>query len=491
MTRTTLIHTYPEQSLYRIAYLAEEFTLDPHDDQEAPQEYWWEEVDRVYPLVYEGMSQGDSQVPESEPTLEAERLERFGTTHVDQESTNDRADTSEQEADQLGSPTQGDGTEGRKKRRRSLSQRNLKKQRGNAASYSSTEDKNPNKGRKPTKDKTVNKDGGLSERDLRQKQREQRVTEGGSKRSRVNKKKQEQDLRKQISRSYREARSPTPASSPRNTTNAMPSRPATPARNQVPMPGRSPYTSQSPNNPLLRPPSFSPVPTPPLFNQRPHGQPGEHAAQEPETGFAPGASDDQDITPEGLAREAHRRMLEENNPVPELANKKKAKIKVPDDFTFEITYPDMTPIYDDFMIAADMLGDAKEKADKAKNEGKSRRDPKIKLKIDSRKLKCGDWIVMAEDDYTKQWLADYLSTEEFTAKFRATLVSERGDDYKYTLRIQPPASKIPNEEILEHLFEDFEEVGYVRIINDTRFYKDKDNSGSTNKAYHKILEKGD
>ena len=202
-----------------------------------------------------------------------------------------------------------------------------------------------------------------------------------------------------------------------------------------------------------------------------------------------GSNDDVEITAEGLAREEHRRLLELNNPVPE-PPKKKVKERIPDDYTFEITYPDMEPIHDDFMIAADLLGEARMTADRARNKNRARGSPKITLKIDSRKLRCGDWLVMAEDDFTKDWLTNYFQTEEFCSKFKATLASERGDDYKYSVKIQPPDSRTSNDELMEYILEDVPDHGYIRINKESRFYKDKDNSGNTNKAYYKSLKKG-
>ena len=142
------------------------------------------------------------------------------------------------------------------------------------------------------------------------------------------------------------------------------------------------------------------------------------------------------------------------------------------------------------MVAADLLGEARMKADREKNKGRKKGTPKTILKIDSRKLRSGDWIVMAEDDYTRDWLAEYFNTAEFSDKFRATPVSERGDDFKYAIKIQPPDSKKSNDELLEYILEDVEELGYLRINNESRFYKDRDNSGTTNKAYYKSLKKG-
>ena len=84
--------------------------------------------------------------------------------------------------------------------------------------------------------------------------------------------------------------------------------------------------------------------------------------------------------------------------------------------TFEITFPDFSPINDDFMVTTKLLKDAN------KEDAKSM-DPDNPLKIDSRKLCTGDWIILAKDQMTKVWLLDFFVTEKFRSQFIATPIS--------------------------------------------------------------------
>ena len=187
-----------------------------------------------------------------------------------------------------------------------------------------------------------------------------------------------------------------------------------------------------------------------------------------------------DITPQGADREAYRRLLEENNPV-SIPEKKPTKERVPPERTFEVTKLDMSPLNDDWLIPAEILSRERREEDKKRRANKSPR-----LKLDSRKLRTGDWIVMAMNEDTKSWLIDLFNSALFTEDFKVTLVSDQAD-IKYALKVQPPDSKEDNEVLLEHLFQDLPDIGYVRIINDSRNYRDKD--GETNKAYHKSIKK--
>ena len=101
-----------------------------------------------------------------------------------------------------------------------------------------------------------------------------------------------------------------------------------------------------------------------------------------------------------------------------------------------------------------------------------------------------DWIVLAKDAPTKRWLTEFFSSQKFKEKFIATLASERGDDFKYAVKVQTPDSRENSEDILAWLFKDFDDLGYVRIASESRIYRDRDGGNDTNKAYHKALKKG-
>ena len=465
----------------------------------AVQELWWEEVDRVYPFSdSENMNKDEAQAQqesESNPARESEVLERFGRIQA-QHGDLGAADEPEEHA---ANPTEresqseldvNDKNGNKKKRRRSASQRNKSKKsrnvgdntsevESNKTNTSNGNNKNAGKGRK----KVTGKETGDQAQPEQVRQRQQRLQQREAARAQAeNKEKTDTGRGKRASQ--------RPGSSSANMRYPSP-RTGTPTRPHTPTPGsfRPNYGNQSPVNPLLRPAQFSHSP---MGHQPAVTQVSDGASALVPVPSLTGTVEQVDdmATQQGLDREAHRRMLELNNPVPEPPAKKRPKERVPEDHTFEITYPDRAPIHDDFVIAAEMLGDAIVDADRAKNRNREKGTPKVTLRIDSRKLRCGDWIVMAEDQYTKDWLLEYFQTTDFTKKFRATLVSERGDDFNYSIKIQPPGSKRPSDEILEHLFEDIDDRGYVRINNESRFYKEPDNSGTINKAYHKSLKKG-
>ena len=253
---------------------------------------------------------------------------------------------------------------------------------------------------------------------------------------------------------------------------------------------------------LARPPSpllkrrRKPVPpvTPPAGSSANRGpslpQGGDHSTDTPHDqqastslsqNPAPMNADD-DPTAQGLDREAHRRLLEANNPVTEPAGKKNQKERVPPERTIEITRADMTPVGDDYMIPASYLAKARRAEDARRRQARVDR-----LKLDSRLLRTGDWIVMAKDEPTLEWLKELFDDEEFKLSYRATIVAEQAN-LKYAVRVHPPDSaQFTSEEVLTHLFQDFYGVGYVRIINESRSYKDK--NGEVNKAYHKAIKK--
>ena len=189
-----------------------------------------------------------------------------------------------------------------------------------------------------------------------------------------------------------------------------------------------------------------------------------------------------EATAQVLDREAHRRLLEANNPVTEPAGKKNQKERVPPERTIEITKADMTPVGDDYLIPAGYLAKARRAEDARRRQARTER-----LKLDSRLLRTGDWIVMAKDDPTMEWLRELFDDEEFKLSYTATVVAEQAN-LKYAVRVHPPDSaQFTSEEVLTHLFQDYYGIGYVRIVNESRSYKDK--NGEVNKAYHKAMKK--
>ena len=171
--------------------------------------------------------------------------------------------------------------------------------------------------------------------------------------------------------------------------------------------------------------------------------------------------------------------LNEFNPTIALPPKSKKNERTPDDRTFEITYYDGSPLFDDFQYVAQILRTAKIIRDQDLPD-------ENKLKINTRTLKCGDWIVLADDEDTKIWLANYFANSgQFRASYRATLMSERGRQIKYTIRVQPPESKDDATKILDSLFAKVGHFGYVRVVSESRFYNDE----RIRNAYHKALKK--
>ena len=107
-------------------------------------------------------------------------------------------------------------------------------------------------------------------------------------------------------------------------------------------------------------------------------------------------------------------MLELYNPVPELPAKKKEKERTPDNFTFEITNLDWSPLEDDFLAPAELLAKERRLVDKERK----RAGLKV-MRFDSKKLNSGDWIVLAKNEETKEWLSTFFNKESFASKFRA------------------------------------------------------------------------
>ena len=79
--------------------------------------------------------------------------------------------------------------------------------------------------------------------------------------------------------------------------------------------------------------------------------------------------------------------------------------------------------------------------------------------------------MLAKNLDTKLWLSEFFTSESFENKYKSCLVSEQENYIKYALRINPPDSREPNQEILDHLFQNFTNIGYVRIVNDSRNYR--------------------
>ena len=242
---------------------------------------------------------------------------------------------------------------------------------------------------------------------------------------------------------------------------------------------------------LERPPSpfrsaIKPVtPAKAPSNMYEQGNEQERAQQQQRQQDPPGDQREQvdETTEQGRQREAYRQMLEANNPVASPnKNKKSQKERVPPERTFEITFRNWDPVHDEYLIPAGLLAKARKAEDRQR-----RLTGAEKLKLDSRLLRSGDWIVMARNDNTKEWLSEFFERQEFLNDFRATIMSMQ-TNLKYAVRVHPPDSaENTNEEVLSHLFQDYDDLGYVRIVNESRSYKDKD--GEINKAYHKALKK--
>ena len=173
------------------------------------------------------------------------------------------------------------------------------------------------------------------------------------------------------------------------------------------------------------------------------------------------------VTQQGLEREAVARkriaLLEKNNPLSSTQNRD-AKKQAPDNYTYEITLPDFNPVHDLYKKAARMLMEARE-------EYEDTRDG-FYLKFNSRSLRSGDWIVWAEDDSTLSWLGSFFHDELFTAKFRATLVSDRGPLVRYAIKVQGLTAEKENKTIVDRLFRETGYPGYVRISDELRWYTD-------------------
>ena len=188
-------------------------------------------------------------------------------------------------------------------------------------------------------------------------------------------------------------------------------------------------------------------------------------------------------TTQGRDREAHRQRiaeLEKQNPAPVNA-KKNTPNQAPDTHTFEVTKLDYTPVGNDFMKAATLLSEEKRRQD-ARFENDQ--IPKI-LKINSRSIRTGDWLVWAEDDYTLCWLKEFFAYEGFAQQFRATLIADRGQLVKYKIKVQAPESLKSKEELAEYIFRGVPPLGYVRFADESRRYKNQE----VNEAYYKAQKK--
>ena len=338
------------QDYYRLTHLDQkqgDLTQTENIGLAPIQEFWWEEVDRVFPLDADYSMNTDQSHQRSEtpnPTREAENLERFGQVGDDAVGTDPIITGPPEEPAQGLRGRQKAATapkkDDKKKRRRSASEKNAAKKsknaqggnksgkpgnnnKANANANDNTGDSDLNR----TKGKAANPEKAKQDalRKLRQQQREARregsaePPESGSARAST-----------QPTTSATEGAS---ATNPGTSSNARPQAnsstttgPQTPRGRsmphfpRMPTPGRMP--SSSPVNNLLRPPTFSHSPM--GNNSQRDNPPPRGPISLMITG--PGApDDDEDITEEGLAREQHRRLIEANNPVPELPAKKKGE----------------------------------------------------------------------------------------------------------------------------------------------------------------------
>ena len=441
---------------HKLTYVDTDLDTNECREFDANQEfYWWEEVDRTYPFsesetevmsdtTVDFENQG-SDAPEANPTKDAEHLEVYGD-HGDVEG--DNTDFADNEFTDKESGFEA-AQKGKKRKKKNTPEKNANKKTRNA-DKSRTEESGGSRFRQTQARQARQNQRETASRGQRQEQHAEQTQQGRGNR----KQQRNQD------RQTEQPRPGTPASQ-----HLMNSR----AQN-TPVRGSPLAQSQI----LLRPGTPLGLMRPPTLFARP---------QAPMPLVPVTQTGDEEATDQGRDREAHRRMLEANNPVSVPSPKKKIKERTPPDMTFEITYPDLSPVGDDYIEAAEMLK-------KAKKEDAKTRDPDLSLKIDSRKLRSGDWIVLAKDLMTKEWLLNFFNSESFCEKFKATLCSERGDDHKYVVRVQPPDSTESTDELLTWLFRKYKDLGYVRIISETRVYRDRDGGNETNKAYHKALKKG-
>ena len=471
----THISTYCMEALYRITYAENDTDLEPDgpffDPSIEPELEWWEEVDRVYPLddPTEVMASSDFG---RDPVDETADLEREGDA-VFEDAERDIGASAESGADTDASK------KGKKKRQRSASARNASKkskQNGNGNGNGKGDSKAPPPRKKPQ-----------AQTQRQKQQQQQRVQSPATTRSRERLNNRGDGTAATETGDLNASRGRERHRTERTTATAARAAASASGLLKAPqfVPGSQPPppTSAFVAAELARPPSPFLTPATPAtpITLRPSVLSGP-AMQSETTTVALMSQGGEDVTSQGLERERHRRMLEMYNPVPELPAKKKEKERTPDDCTFEITNLDWSPLEEDFLAPAEMLAKERRIADKERK----RRGLRV-MRFDSKKLNSGDWIVLAKNEETKEWLASFFATESFSARFRATLVSDQSEYVKYALKVGIYDSKVDSKVLLDHLFEDIYDLGYWRVINETRNYKDKD--GEINKAYHKALKK--
>ena len=218
-------------------------------------------------------------------------------------------------------------------------------------------------------------------------------------------------------------------------------------------------TTVSPNRNIAQPSDPRGAPGPVHCDQAPSDIREDTEMALAITTAAPAPDEVSDV---GLARELHRRRIADKEPVN--ANKNQQPKLVPE-MTFEVTYHNDAALFDDYIEVANMLSEAK----RAEDSGRTLAN---KLKINSKKIRCGDWLVWANDESTRDWLAGFFMTEEFTKTYKATLMADRGEMVKYKIRVQAPDSTHDFADILGTLFEGLGDFGYRRFVNETRWYKD-------------------
>ena len=135
--------------------------------------------------------------------------------------------------------------------------------------------------------------------------------------------------------------------------------------------------------------------------------------------------------------------------------------------TFEVYYRDYSALGDDFVDAARLLARARREEDEQRELGRG-------LKLDSRSIWTGDWIVFAENEDTKAWLYEFFDSDDFIQEFRAVLVSSRGQLVKYSIEVQYPDSLDENLTIMKHVLNRFRDIGYVRYADEKRKFKCKE-----------------
>ena len=146
--------------------------------------------------------------------------------------------------------------------------------------------------------------------------------------------------------------------------------------------------------------------------------------------------------------------------------------------TFEVTYPDNGPLFDEYREAALLLGNARKIYDKNR--------PQVdRLKFNSKRIRAGDWLVWAENEPTKEWLTIFFTSPDFIEFYKATLMSDRGQMVKYKVKVPAPDSTTDFDLLLAHLFDELGCFGYVRFTNETRWYKDP----KVNEKYNTAIKK--